>query len=232
MALETATYLASLIVNWPLGSDQRSTADDHFRLLKAVLLRSFTRIDGEVSVSSAELNMVQSASWNIQAQINAFKTGSLGGSTISGTVHYAQSAGNASFLGDVSADQYLRINQTVSFSFPVVFNAAFAVAGRNLGTLSGTLNIEPSSANYFTVVLAGAVPAVSLGAALTFGHTFSIRVQQDGTGANAISGWPASVVWADGSTYAASTTASAIDFITLIWDGPLSVWLASPRKYG
>lgn len=233
MALETATYLGSLITTWPLGSDQRSTADDHFRLLKGVLARTFPNVNAEVSVSAGELNYLRSVSWAIQSQINAFKFGSLGGNgTVSGTVHFALSAGNASRLADITACHYARFDQTVSFQSPVVFQAGMAVTGKNLGTISGTLNIEPSSANYFGAVLAGNIDSISIGAALTFGHVVSIRLQQDGVGANAVANWPASVVWADGSTFAASATASAIDFITMVWDSPLGVWLASPRKYG
>lgn len=221
MALETATFIGSLISTWPQGSDQRSTADDHFRLLKGVLLRTLPNLDGEVSLSAGEFNMLKSCCFNVQAQLNAMVDGSA-----TGTVHYAMSAGNASLLGGYSAAQFARTDATV------IFNAGIAVTQKDLGTLSGTLNIEPSSANYFGVVLAGNVGAVSIGAALTAGYTFSIRVQQDGAGNSTIAGWPVNVVWADGSAYGASSTASAIDFITMIYDGPLAVWLAAPRKYG
>lgn len=37
MGLETATYVSDLNSAWPLGSDQKSTADDHIRLIKSVL---------------------------------------------------------------------------------------------------------------------------------------------------------------------------------------------------
>lgn len=215
MALETATYINSLIATWPLGVDQRSTSDDHHRLVKGAISRTFPNVAGEVSVSHGELNFLRSASWNIQMQINAFKEGSLNGSTVSGTVHYALSAGHAQLLGSLSAGQFLRDRPAL-----------------DLGTLSGTLNLEPASHGYYTVVLGGAIVDVSIGDASTHGEVFSIRFQQDGTGANAVAGWPGTVVWADGSLYAASSTASAIDFVTMVWDTPLGVWLAAPRKYG
>jgi len=56
MALETATYLDSLVVTNPAGGDQLSTADDHVRLLKACLKRTFPNIAGEVSASAGGLN--------------------------------------------------------------------------------------------------------------------------------------------------------------------------------
>jgi hypothetical protein len=214
MALETATYINSLVTTWPLGSDQRSTSDDHHRLVKGALSRTFPNLAGEVSISHGEANFLRSASWNIQAQLNAMK-GIFDSASVSGTVHYAMSAGNARMLNSLSADQFMRSRY-----------------GLNLGTLSGTLNLEPASYAYFSVVLAGNVTSVSLGQATSHGEVFSIRFQQDGAGGANVAGWPAAVVWADGSVFSASSTASAIDFVTMVWDSPLGVWLAAPRKYG
>ena len=61
MALETATYIDALVDSNPAGADQFSTGDDHVRLLKACLQRTFSKIAGAVSASSAELNILQGA---------------------------------------------------------------------------------------------------------------------------------------------------------------------------
>ena len=61
MSLETATYLDALVLTNPLGADQRLTADDHVRLLKACLQRSFNRVNGVCSASSAEFNILNGA---------------------------------------------------------------------------------------------------------------------------------------------------------------------------
>ncbi len=58
MALETATYIDALVVTNPDGADQLSTADDHIRLLKACLQRTFPKIDGAVSASAGDINLV------------------------------------------------------------------------------------------------------------------------------------------------------------------------------
>lgn len=59
MGLEsTATYIDSLVVSFPLGTDDKSTADDHIRLIKAAIKRTFPNIAGEVSVSYQTLNNV------------------------------------------------------------------------------------------------------------------------------------------------------------------------------
>jgi len=58
MGLESATYISDLDSNNPLGTDARSTSDDHHRLVKAVLLASFPNVDGEVTATAATMNDV------------------------------------------------------------------------------------------------------------------------------------------------------------------------------
>jgi hypothetical protein len=56
MSLETATYLDSLVDSNPSGADALSTADDHIRLLKACLQRTFPNVTGEVTATHTQLN--------------------------------------------------------------------------------------------------------------------------------------------------------------------------------
>lgn len=57
MGLEsTATYIDSLVVTNPEGGDSWTTADNHLRLIKAALKRTFPNVAGEVSVSYVTLN--------------------------------------------------------------------------------------------------------------------------------------------------------------------------------
>lgn len=59
MSLETATYINSLVETWPDGStDTVSQGDDHIRVLKASIKRTFPNIAAEVSVSAAEVNFL------------------------------------------------------------------------------------------------------------------------------------------------------------------------------
>lgn len=205
MSLETATYMNSLMDMWPAGSDQRATADDHFRLLKAVLLRTWPAIAGEVVVSHTELNHLLSLSQNVQAELNERAHTSL-----SETFHKA-----------------------VVFEEFVTLKAGLGGAVVNLGTLSGTLNIDPKLGNYFGVVLAGDIPAISIGPAISAGQILTVRFQQNGAGNHAVAGWPASVLWADGesATFNMRSTASALALVTLARD-PLGLWLAAPREFG
>ena len=57
MGLESATYISQLVTSNPAGADDYSTADDHLRLLKAVLQAQFPNF-GAVAITpdAAELN--------------------------------------------------------------------------------------------------------------------------------------------------------------------------------
>lgn len=59
MGLETATYIADFVSTNPVGTDDRSTADDHMRLIKFVLLSQFENFVGAaVTCTEAELNLL------------------------------------------------------------------------------------------------------------------------------------------------------------------------------
>lgn len=59
MALETATYISQLVSTNPTGADDRSTADDHLRLIKAVLLAQFPNFTAAAMTATvAELNLL------------------------------------------------------------------------------------------------------------------------------------------------------------------------------
>lgn len=56
MPIEPATFISTLVEANPLGSDDRSTADDHIRLTKKVLKDSFPGINEPLTATAAELN--------------------------------------------------------------------------------------------------------------------------------------------------------------------------------
>lgn len=60
MSLETATYISDLVTTNPLGSDAKSTADDHLRLIKSCLKTTFPSVTGAVTMTHTELNTVTS----------------------------------------------------------------------------------------------------------------------------------------------------------------------------
>lgn len=56
MGLETATYISGLVATNPTGSDQKSTGDDHLRLIKSTLLATFPNVTGEVTATHTQIN--------------------------------------------------------------------------------------------------------------------------------------------------------------------------------
>lgn len=98
MSLETATYISDLDTSNPTGSDPRVTVDDHLRLIKAALQRTFPNITTVMSATAAELNRTMGLSSTAQDQINSLITGKLNISATALTAvsaNFAQSATNA-----------------------------------------------------------------------------------------------------------------------------------------
>lgn len=58
MGIEAATYISELVVSNPTGSDPKSQGDDHIRLLKSSIKNTFPNINGAVTASQAELNLL------------------------------------------------------------------------------------------------------------------------------------------------------------------------------
>ena len=58
MALESATYIDGLVTTNPTGTDNRSQGDDHIRLLKSTIKATFPNINGAVSATDEELDIL------------------------------------------------------------------------------------------------------------------------------------------------------------------------------
>lgn len=56
MTIESATYIKSLDAANPSGDDPLADADDHLRLIKAVLKATFPNLDAPVTATPAQLN--------------------------------------------------------------------------------------------------------------------------------------------------------------------------------
>ena len=58
MPVESATYINNLAQLWPPGTDQYGDTDNHIRLIKDVLLRTFPNLSGPVLTTHEELNSI------------------------------------------------------------------------------------------------------------------------------------------------------------------------------
>lgn len=56
MSLESASFITGLVVSNPLSTDTVSQADDHLRLIKAVLRNTFPNLNSAVTATPAQLN--------------------------------------------------------------------------------------------------------------------------------------------------------------------------------
>ena len=56
MALETGTYINSLVSSNPASTDGLAQADDHLRLIKSTLLSTLPNVTGAITASHTELN--------------------------------------------------------------------------------------------------------------------------------------------------------------------------------
>lgn len=74
MGLETGTYINSLDINNPTGTDPKSAGDDHLRLLKSTIKATFPNLTGAVTPTQTELNYVAGVTSAIQTQLNGKQT--------------------------------------------------------------------------------------------------------------------------------------------------------------
>ena len=58
MALETGTYIDSLVATNPVATDALAQADDHMRLIKGTIKATFPSITGAVTADQSEINVL------------------------------------------------------------------------------------------------------------------------------------------------------------------------------
>lgn len=205
MALETATYIDALVTTNPTGTDSRTTADDHIRLIKAALKRTFPNVSGAMTSTHTELNYVSDLTASAQSQLNTLSTGKL---NLSATAVFAQSAGFASSA--TNATSAVRSNTAVHAISAVRANSAvFATsADRASSAINATQAANASSAAYaFSATrAASAARATSADRAFTAtGYSGPVAASQI---PNASTGGQGVIQLATTATYEAGTNAS------------------------
>lgn len=159
MALETASYVANLVESNPDGLDQRSTADNHLRLIKAALKRTFPKMDGAVSLSSAQVMYLNDVSASVQLQLNQLRDGS----ATANNALYANSASLALYANSASFATLAGLANSASYA---------VLAGQATSASFATLAATANSASY--AALAGTASlANSASFAVTAAHAWS-----------------------------------------------------------
>jgi hypothetical protein len=154
MALEAfGNNISTLVATNPTGADAKSTADDHIRGVKSVLLAQFPALTAPVTATHTELNRVAGVTSAIQTQIDS--KAALASPTFTGTpaaptatlgtnsTQLASTAFVASAIANVNA-------QTATVVAVVSGTSQAAVAGShyvltNVAATTVTLPATPSS---------------------------------------------------------------------------------------
>ena len=146
MGLEAASYITQLVTTNPLGTDQRSTSDDHHRLVKTVLQTQFSNFSATAVLSTVnEINKL------------AGKTGAVGHLGEAGAWVAQQGFSEYSLSDSTSVSWNLNIAQTAKWPIGgarVLVNPSNMVAGntyilRVVNQLSATASISFGSAFLF-----------------------------------------------------------------------------------
>jgi hypothetical protein len=196
MSLETASYVANLVQTNPDGGDQRSTADDHIRLIKAALKRTFPQLDAAVSLSSVQFAFVNDVTQSVQLQLNNLRDGS---ATANAAVNsryansaslalYANSASFALIAATANSASYATLaGQASSASYATL---AATANSASYAALAGNANYA-NSASYAAIAgtAATATTATTATSATTAG---SATTATTASNANALSGLSAS----------------------------------------
>ena len=189
MALETGTYISSLVATNPVGaSDPKSQGDDHLRLIKATILATFPNITGAVTPTHTELNYVDGVTSAIQTQLDA-KVTPTGTQTLTNKTLTAPAFGDSTPTG-------LKC---------VGFNAEYD--NGNSGT---TKTVTLANGQKQKLTLTGNLTLTISATAAEVGN-YQIRLIQDGTGGRtlaAISGLSATR-WVGSATQPSHNTAIA-----------------------
>lgn len=188
MGLETsATSIASFNTAWPLGTDLRSTADDHLRFIKATIKNQFTGLAG-IAAYSAESITATAARMN-DVFVNACMLND-------GNDYSASTTQN--FNGGIVDNARLRS-----------YTETFVSKGSVATGLSATLDFSVANNFAMTIATASLTLSFSNWPAAGIKGTISLEATQDATGSRTLL-FPAAVKWAAGVTPPIASSAGAV----------------------
>lgn len=171
MALESATYINGLVSSNPTGTDDRSSADDHLRLIKRVLKATFPNISGVVNIDQNQLNALTGIVGDVQTELS----------------------GNAADLADLEV-RVDALELSVSAINTVVASLQTTVSTNTsrVGSLSASVAALESTANSLGVRVTDLESSVA--STLPQGTIYGGRVDASATAILLPSGWTATYV--------------------------------------
>lgn len=99
--------------------------------------------------------------------------------------------------------------------------------------VSGAQTLNLADHNNFSLVLSGDVDiSVSNPSADPSGNSFTVALEQDGTGGHSVTSWPSGTKWTDGSAPTVDGTANTVTVVTFVsFDGG-STWIGMVAALG
>lgn len=125
MGLESVAGIWDLNRNWPLGSDDRSTSDNHIRNIKNGILNTFPNISSTITASADEINALDGADENIQDKLNSFSASLLGINAELSDMSLSLSAANTQITNNTASISALNsLAEYVEETYMVVVDAS------------------------------------------------------------------------------------------------------------
>lgn len=150
----------------PTGTDSRSTSDDHHRLIKAAIKRTWPNVAGEVSASHGALNFVTTLSANAQTQLNGKLPISATALTANSAL-YAVSATNA--VSSIFATSATNATSAVfATSATNATSAVFATSATNAASAARATSSARATSAVYANSAAYAVSAARASSAIAF----------------------------------------------------------------
>lgn len=211
MGLETGTYIDDFVDTNPLGADDRSTADDHLRLIKTFIQNTFPNIDNACNMTPAELNRL------VGMTATASELNKMDGYTGS-TAELNFLVGVLGAILDTNGGQTiadLTVTDEIVLNGELEIHAGYSEDADQYTATTGTRTLNTAVATYF-------FPSADLGTAvITFifsnpassNRVTSFTMELLGAD-DATLTWPASVDWSGGNEPAWSSGRDLVSFVT------------------
>lgn len=135
MAIEAATYISDLNSANPLGTDQRSTVDDHLRLIKSTVKATLPNLTGPVTPTHTELNYMGGVTSPVQTQLNTKPTRAT-------RIDVASAAGAVDLTTNAPSTDDIRITGALAITaFTVITDRVLRVTAGGAFTLTNNASI-------------------------------------------------------------------------------------------
>lgn len=147
MALETGTYIDDLVATNPTGADDRSTADDHLRLIKALIKASFPNINGAMTATQVELNLLDGYTGNTD-DFNLLAGAAAAGLTsteLNQLNGYLGSVVHLNYINSLTSNAQIQLNTKAFLASPAFTGnptAPTASVGDNDTSIANTAHVQ------------------------------------------------------------------------------------------